>query len=265
MGNKAVSRNWTKEECDYLIDKWGTSSLGTISKNLGRTEIAILNKVQRMGAGSFLESGEYITWNQLLIALGTDSGSYKNTSWISNRKFPVKYKKVKNNSFKVVCLDDWWKWAEKNRDLLDFSKFQENSLGKEPEWAKEKRRRDIDHNRRYTKEPWTRIEDEKLKKYLKDFKYSYAELTKMLRRTSGAIQRRILDLNLKERPVKVDNHIKWTETEFLTLWNMIDDGYSYELIAEKIGKSSKAIRGRVYSYYATENLDKVREKRKKVS
>jgi hypothetical protein len=46
---------------------------------------------------------------------------------------------------------------------------------------------------------------------------------------------------------------------------MVDSGYSYELIAEKIGKSSKALRGRVYSFYRTENLDKAREKRKLVS
>ena len=44
----------------------------------------------------------------------------------------------------------------------------------------------------------------------------------------------------------------------MMLGEMIKNGYSYELISEKISKSVKAIRGRVYNTYLTERLDKVR-------
>jgi hypothetical protein len=200
------------------------------------------------------------------LALGLDcGGGYKTKSWIENRECPVKTKKVRNCSFKIVYMKDFWKWAEKNQNFLDFTKFQENDLGEEPVWAKEKRRHDIYTNRNYIKTPWTKTDDERLKKLLKNYKYSYKDLSKMLRRTDGAIQRRIIDFKLKERPIKADNHIKWTDEEYQALWTMIDSGYSYELIAEKIGKSAKAIRGRVYSFYGTENLDKARMKRKLVS
>ena len=93
---------------------------------------------------------------------------------------------------------------------------------------------------------------------LSKYKYSYKELSLKLQRTEGAIQRRICDLGIKERPVKADNHIKWTESEYMMLGEMIKNGYSYELISEKISKSVKAIRGRVYNTYLTERLDKVR-------
>lgn len=53
-------------------------------------------------------------------------------------------------------------------------------------------------------------------------------------------------------------NIKWTESEYMMLGEMIKNGYSYELISEKISKSVKAIRGRVYNTYLTERLDKVR-------
>jgi hypothetical protein len=119
-----LARNWSKEEETYLIEKWGELSVKAIAKNLNRSENAIMVRKGRLGLGAFLENGEYITWNQLHIALGiSSSNSYKMTSWAKNRNFPMHTKKVKNNSFKVVYLDEWWEWAEKNKDLLDFSNF----------------------------------------------------------------------------------------------------------------------------------------------
>lgn len=84
------------------------------------------------------------------------------------------------------------------------------------------------------------------------------ELSKLLNRTTGAIQRRICDLGCKDRPIKSNNHVKWTDDEWCILADMIKNGFRYEEISEVIGKSSKAIRGRVFDMYLTENLDKVR-------
>lgn len=81
----------------------------------------------------------------------------------------------------------------------------------------------------------------------------------MLGRTDGAIQRRILDLKLKERPIKADNHTLWTEEQYQLLTTCIKNGTPYQLMADIIGKSAKAIRGKVYSQLKTENLDKARK------
>lgn len=253
------ARNWTKEEEEYLTEKWGTVSISTIAKNLGRSENAIIVHKGRLGLGAFLESGEYVTWNQLHIALGIGAvNSYKMISWVQNRDFPLHNKKVGSNSFRIVYLEEWWEWAEKNRDLLDFSRFEENVLGAEPEWVKEKRKHDVEKAGKYITTPWTKTEDEKLRRLVAKQKYSYDDLSKMMRRTNGAIQRRLCDLGVKDRPVKADNHIRWMEEDFGKLGELIKAGYGYDLIAENIGKSSKAVRGRVYQIYLTENLDKVR-------
>ena len=79
----------------------------------------------------------------------------------------------------------------------------------------------------------------------------------MFNRTDGAIQRRINDLGLMARPVKVSNHIKWTAEEYKQLGGMIKARYNYETMSDILGKSAKAIRGRVYDMYLTENLDNV--------
>lgn len=254
-----IGKNWTKQEEEYLAENWGTLSVATIAKNLGRSENAVIVRKCRLGLGVFLDNGDYVTWNQLMETIGCGhAGSYKMTSWVKNRGFPVHKKRVNNNSFKVVYLQEWWEWAEKNKDLLDFSKFEENSLGEEPAWVSDKRRHDFEKNRKYIKSPWTQVEDDKLRRLVAKQQYTYDDLSKMLRRTNGAIQRRVCNLGIKDRPIKADNHTLWSQKEFFRLGELIKVGYGYDLIAEEIGKSSKACRGRVYQMYLTENLDKVR-------
>ena len=254
-----INRNWTKEETEYLKENWGKISIPVLVKKLNRTESAIKRKANKLGMYSFLKSGEYVTLNTLLQVIGVDNGGYKKISWIRNRNFPVHTKRVsRKKEVRIVKPEEFWKWAEENKDFLDFSNFEKNALGKEPDWVKDKRREDKEKARKYKTTPWTIQEDEKLKYYLKQFRYTSMELSKMLMRTEGAIQKRINDLNLKERPVKADNHVKWTEEEYNLLGEMLKDGKNYEYMSEKLGKSSKAIRGRVYCMYLTENLDKAR-------
>jgi len=255
-----IGRSWTPAEESYLEEKWGTISIKGIAKNLNRSENAIVVRSQRMGLGAFLSSGDYITWNQLQIALGMGlSGSgYKMTSWVKNRNFPVHTKRIRNNSFKVVFLDEFWLWAEKNQAFLDFSRFEPYALGQEPTWAQEKRRQDCAGRRQIKATPWTLSEDEKLIRLVKKQKYGSRELSQMMGRTEGAIQRRLSDLGIKDRPIKADNHTQWTDEEFKVLGQLIVAGKKYEQIADVIGKSVKAIRGRVYQMYLTESLDKVR-------
>lgn len=256
-------RNWTEEEYRYLEDSWGTLSSKTIAKNLGRSENAVIVKVTRLRLGAFLEAGEYVSWNQFLKALGVQGGrGYKSISWIKNRGFPIHSKKVRNCSFKVVRLDEWWTWAEKNQSFLDFSRFEENALGIEPDWVKAKRRMDYEKSIRYIKTPWTPIEDKRLERLVEQYKYTYAEMSKTMRRTEGAIQRRCCDLKLKGRPLRESPHNKWQDWQFRKLDELIDSGANYEAMSEGIGKSVKAIRGKVYCIYGTEVLDKVREIRK---
>ena len=62
-----------------------------------------------------------------------------------------------------------------------------------------------------------------------------------------------------ERPVKADNHIKWTDEQLDKVLQNIVNGVSYNAMQAEIDKSAKAIQGKVYVMYGTENPDKVRE------
>ena len=251
---------WKKEEKDYLELKWGIVSISAIAQKLNRSVDAVKLKAGRMRLGKFLEAGDYVTVNQFMLAFNkTNFNSYTLISWVQNRGFPLKYKTIISKRVRIIYLEDFWKWAEQNRSFINFTKLEKNMLGKEPAWVKEQRRLDIADAEQFKKSPWTESEDKQLIYYLKLFKFTYDDLSKMLGRTCGAIQRRICDLKIKERPLRADNHSNpWKTEDFELLNDGIRNGLSYELIAEKANRSSKALRGKVYALYKTENLDAVR-------
>jgi hypothetical protein len=242
MGNK----NWTQEECSFLEDRWGIVSIPSIAATLGRTETAIKTKAIKMGLGRHLHSGAEITINELVKAIGKSSSyGWINDRWCRNG-LPVKFKKSVNKKYKVIEIEKFWKWAETHKDIVDFSKSEIHMLGKEPEWVDEKRTADI-AAAKYKKTPWTKEEDNYLISLLNSYKYSYRDISERLMRTEGAIKRRVNDLDLKQRPLKADNHRLWTENELSILANLREKGYSPEVISERIGgtRSALAVRGKL--------------------
>lgn len=237
-------RCWSKEELDYLEDKWGVISIPCLAAKFGRTVDAVTLKANRIGLGSHLHGGECITLNQLSIALGISYNSIQDV-WIP-KGFPYSFKKPMTRKFKVTYLKDFWKWAEKNKKLLDFSKVEVNTLGKEPEWVTEKRKADI-AAARYKKTPWTTKEEALLKSLLNSYKFSYYDISQRLGRTEGAVKQRMADLGLMQRPIKADNHIPWTDKEIKLLVDLNSKGYRPEAISEKLGgfRSSLAVRGKL--------------------
>ena len=222
---------WPKEQEEYLCENWGKVSIPSIAKKLNRSNNAVIIKAQKLGLGGFLSSGEYISFNQLLIALGVQKGcGYKNTSWIKNRGFPVHRKKVLNNTFRIVYIDEFWEWAEQNRAFIDFSKMEPLALGEEPEWVTQQRKEDFKKHHACKNTPWTKLEDEKLTHYVRQRQYTYTEIAAMLRRTEGAVLRRCNDLNLKDRPVRLDPHgesAKWKDEHYPILADGIRNVESY--------------------------------------
>jgi hypothetical protein len=245
-----ASRFWTEEEVFYLEEAWGHVGYPTIAKKLNKSISAIKQKAKRLGLREFLSSsGEYITYNQLMRALGkTNAGGYNRISWEQKRGMPIKYKKIYAKKYKVVYLNDFWKWAKENIHFVDFSKFEKGILGKEPDWVAEKRKADILFSQ-YKKTPWTKDEDALLESLLNLYKYSYRDLSIRLKRTEGAIKRRMNDLNLKARPLKADNHNPWSQEEETILYDMFEKGYKAEIIAERINRSALAINGKLEREY----------------
>ena len=238
------NKSWTKEEVEYLMDSWGSTSIPTIAKKLNRSNGGVRQKSKKIGMGAFLDSGEYISLNQLMILLrGTKGRTYTINQW-RDKGMPVKTKRVENSSFKVLYLKEFWNWAEINRTLIDFSKLEPLILGAEPEWLLQQRRADIE-NKFYKKSPWTDADDYQLTRLLGEYRFSYRELSLKLMRTEGAIKRRVIDLNIKARPIKMTNHNFWTEKETKILIELYHKGHTHNTMANYIERSAQACSGKV--------------------
>ena len=254
-------KKWTKEEIEYLKEKYGKISIGKIAKNLGRSETAVKIKRTRLGLGLFLENGDYITFRQLILALGyTDSPNRLKKQWIEKRGLPVIKKKIENGTFTVVYIDEFWKWAEKNKSYLNFSRFPKYALGAEPDWVSVKREYDLKNSKMEIRK-WTDEEREHLKSLLNTYKYTYKEISEILNRSEVSISQQILKLGLKQRPLRSENYKRWTKEEVATLNKMILEGARYENISREIKeKSCTAIKRKVYDLYGIKDLDKARMK-----
>ena len=238
----AEIRRWTQEEIDYITDNFGTVSLSAMGRRLGRSPEAVKLKAARLGMRDMLHSGDMITFFELVQAVGS-AGSY---SWVRQKweryGFPFHRRKVINNSFLMVDIGEFWKWAEQHKDILNFAAFEENVLGKEPAWAKEKRRHDRAKRRREAR-PWTKEEDDRLRNMLRAQRYGLDEIAAELNRREGAIRRRIDTLGMKERPVR--NPGKWWSAEDVeTLQRLHRQGATWEEIGAKVGRTASACRGR---------------------
>lgn len=254
-----MGKKWTEEEIEYLCDSYGNRSVSAIAKHLNRTVEAVMVKKNRLQLGAFLSNGDkYVTKNYLFSSLGVERGGYKNISWIQNRGLPTHKIRRRNATFEVIYIEEFWQWAKVNQSFLNFANFEPYSLGPEPDWVDQKRRRDFKQNLKIYGRKWTMQDDDRLKHYISEHKYTYIQLSQMLNRTVGAILRRLNDLNIQERPIRGNPNNKWTDKEWELLSDMIKQGYSYESMSDVLGRSSKAIRSRVFDMYLTENLDKVR-------
>lgn len=242
---------WSTEQVEFLEEKWGAMSIPAIAKALGRSVNAIKLKAYRIGLGAHLYSGKEITFIELCRAMGKGSSYSYSLKRLYENGCPIRWKRVVNDRFAVIDIADFWKWAKKNKHLLDFSKLEKNILGKEPEWVPIKRRADI-AAARYKASPWTKTEDSYLISLLNTYQYGYREISIRLLRTEGAIKRRILDLKLKQRPVKAPNHTPWTESEINVVLNMTEAGYRPQVVAEYVDRSAIAIRGLLERTFQTD-------------
>lgn len=242
-----MRKEWTTEEVTYLQEKWGAYSIKAIAKHLDRSINSIKLKARRIGLSDPTLHFDGITISQLALALNIDYKIIKN--WIKSYGMPAKTKVfAQKQRVWVITYKEFWNWAESNRQMIDFSRFEKNMLGEEPLWVEQKRNADLLKKTRIKKShnnSWTSDEDNQLKGMLNAYLYTYPEIARRLNRSEGAVKRRIHDLALKQRPVRLNNHIKYTEEETNLIVELYEKGYCLEDIADRINKSALGVRGKL--------------------
>ena len=182
--------NWSISEIDYLDEHWGTSTLASISLKLKRTKMAINLKAKRLNMGASTRVDEYMTANQVSILLNVDSHAV--IRWIQNHNLKAVRKiMLFKRRFWLIKHCDLCKWLKNNQDRFDSKKIFLYSLGHEPEWLQEKRRRDKELPKNRFKK-WTALEVQKIILFSKDKKYR--EIARLLGRSYDSIDRKMYRL-----------------------------------------------------------------------
>lgn len=188
------NKTWSEEELYFLQDKWGDWSAERIGKSLGRTASAVILKAKSLRLGSFWKNTEYLNAYNITQLMGIDSHVIERT-W-KRHGFKMRRKKIRvKQYFEVIKHKDLMGWLEEHQDLWDSRKVAEYALGTEPEWLKEKRKRDnlITTKSRGTK--YTPEEDSKLVMMFKAGK-TQAEIGRALNRSEASVNARIGRLDI---------------------------------------------------------------------
>lgn len=135
-------RNWTKEEETLLSDLWGYKPIEQIAKKLNRSVSSIRNKAFLLKLGPQKENYEVLNINTI-CELFNQTYEVVTIFWVAlGLKLKTRYI-TKSTSYKYVDMDDLFEFLKTNQNIWDSRVLERNILGIEPEWLKEKRKRDV--------------------------------------------------------------------------------------------------------------------------
>lgn len=235
-----MGKKWSEDEKELLSELWGKYSVPTIARKMNRSKNAIYVMKERLGLGSFLMSGGYVSVLDIAKAMGVEY-SIVSDNWIGTKGLPCHTVLRDKSRIKHVYIDEFWEWAEKHREIIDFSRLQKNTLPPEPEWVDAQRKNDYIGKRKKT--AWTHQELETLNAMIKQGKNTY-EVAQRLSRTEQAVRRKMMDIGLGRKCKKAKN-TSWTNKEILTLLRLRAEGVGWEIVGEKLGRSAQACIGRM--------------------
>ncbi|MBY6871637.1 hypothetical protein HYH37_00215 [Clostridium botulinum] len=231
---KARNSIWTEEEEEYLQRRYGKTTLKRIAKKLGRSENAIEIKAGRLGISSALEATGELTASEIAKVFKIDAHVVVD-KWIKNKELKAQYKAVRcKRKFWRIKIEDFWKWAKDNKEIINFSKLERNILGKEPSWVDLERKKDFKEKPKRQHQFWNELEDRRLKNMWKS-NLNLKEIAERLNRSCSSIRHRSKRLGLV--PTRKVN-IPWKKEEIETLINMKEKGALDREIAWELGRST---------------------------
>lgn len=233
-------RRWTKEEDDFLKERVGNLSFSAIANRLDRTVDAIEVRVRRLGIDNTkLESGK-LTANELARALNVDNHTVYR--WINEHRLKAVRRVTRQSTkFNLISVDDFWKWAKKNKEKINFYKIAPLSLLPEPDWVEEERKKDYHSIPKRQAAKWTEYEDKRLLEMTKGG-YTQKEIGKALGRSENSVQRRLSRLREWRKTPMVKVTLRWSKVELEMLLDLEKQGLSDEEIAYELGREADHIR-----------------------
>lgn len=194
MANQYTS-GWTDQDIEFLENSIGVLSYDKIAKKLGKTPSAVDRKIDKLGIGNTKISSGMLTMHQLSKCLCIDDKKVKKL--IVENGLPAKQKDFrisdKNKTKRLLYyieVREFWKWAEENKDLINWYQVPQYSLPPEPDWLEARRREDYPKWLKRRK-PWTEEQDAQLwNLYYKEGKLQ-KEIAIIMAKTQCSVEKRL--------------------------------------------------------------------------
>lgn len=185
---KRPCRTVHSDELEELRNDWkdGSLSMKQLQKKYNRTKNALKILAQRNHFGPRPYNDDYLSISDVCDFIGISKDAVRN--WI---KAGLPYKKSKSGrTTYLIDADDLLKFMEDNQDRFNASLVSEYIFYPEPEWLKEKRRKDRESYPTSWHEEYTNEDDKKIEDMFKKGK-SVSEIAKELKRTEYSIKSRL--------------------------------------------------------------------------
>jgi hypothetical protein len=234
-----LNRRWTEEELHFLEDNVGKISLLKIAEKLNRPISGIEIKLKRLGLGNTRLASGKLTANELAKALNIDT--HVVTRWLNECGLKgVKRATRISAKFHLISVENFWKWAEQNKERINFYKIEPNILVPEPDWVEEQRKLDYQTIPKRQGAKWTEQEDNRLIE-MTNAGYKQEEIGVALNRSGLSVQRRLSRLREKRKIPMLKVVLPWSEEEVRMLLDLEKQGLSDVEIAYELGRDSNNI------------------------
>lgn len=227
---------WSKEEIEYLETNVGTKKISTMAKELNKSECAVAIKLKKIGAGQTRFATGRLTASELANAFNVDRHVVVD-NWIRAKGLKAFMKATREKrKFWQIDIDEFWNWAEENKDNINFSKLEPYVLGKEPDWVAEQRKIDFKQIPRHDHRLWTPEQDKQLIAY-RDAGYTLKEIADLMGKSKAAVNKRRVRLQAARKKIC----IPWKESEVKLLISMREKGSWDKEIAWEIGRETEHV------------------------
>ena len=174
-----MRREWTEWEVRYLEKKYVGQPVEKTAKKLNRTINSVKRKAAKLDLNHYTN---FLSAKVVAKCFGSDVSVV--IRWIN--KFDLSCKKVicGNQTRYLIENEKFWKWAENNKNIINWGKYERQSLLPEPDWLRETIR---NYNTPNTREKYTDDDIVKIRVLLAKG-LSYAEISKETGRTYDGIK-----------------------------------------------------------------------------
>ena len=245
-----MAKVWTDEENEFLEQHAGKMTIPTLAKRISeefgnnRTASGVQARLKRLGITNLLQETGRMTMNELGTLIGADHKAIRR--WIENGWLAyVKRKVVFKRQYYLIKADNFWEFAEKHKDQVNFLRIEPNSIAPEPEWVEAERKKEYYDTPKRQSKLWDKEQDELLIS-MKKAGYSIKEISERLKRTVSSVHSR--KKMLTDKGLILPDQIKlcWTEKEIELLYEYEQKGYTTKRIAYELGREEHHIRRKRY-------------------